>query len=201
MTIRVLIADDHRLFREGLAKTLADQGLLVVGEAADGEQAVFMAQEVNPDVILMDVSMPHLDGVDAVRLIREKNITTPVIMLTMHTDKEVRLDAKYVGANKYLVKDCSVREIMNTIHELVPIQRSPVKKTQTKDLSAREVDVLQLAANGFNISKIGKALNISEKTVKNHLSSAYAKLQAEDRTQAVVKAIQLGVVEIPPVEN
>ena len=201
MAIRVLIADDHRLFREGLAKTLADQGMVIAGEAGDGEQAVFMVKEVKPDVILMDVSMPNCDGVDAVKMIREQNILTPIIMLTMHTDKEVRLDASYVGANKYLVKDCSVREIIDAIIELALKEPGLTPTKQTKNLSAREIDVLQLAANGFNINKIGKALNISEKTVKNHLSSAYAKLKVQDRTQAVVKAIQLGLVEIPPAEN
>src|SRR4051812_20755953 len=107
VSIRVLLADDHRMLREGLRRSLTDEGFDVVGEADNGEQAVALAAELQPDIILMDVSMPQMDGVEATRAIRSTGTETRVLMLTMHADKDVLADAIRAGASGYLVKDCS----------------------------------------------------------------------------------------------
>ena len=115
MSIRVLLADDHRMLREGLHRSLTDEGFDVVGEADNGEQAVRLAAELQPDVILMDVSMPEMDGVEATRAIRATGTKTRVLMLTMHADKDVLADAIRAGASGYLVKDCSTEEVAEAI--------------------------------------------------------------------------------------
>lgn len=196
MPIRVLIADDHRLVRDGLRRSITGHGMIVVGEATDGDEAFRMAQELLPDVVLMDVTMPNCDGVEATRLIKEVLPDLPIVILTMHTDKEVRADAKDVGADKYLVKDCSSVEIIDAINEVTGFDPS----ARSTSLSPRESEVLQMLADGYSASEVAKRLYISERTIKNHLASCYEKLGASDRTQAVVKAIQSGVIVVssPP---
>jgi DNA-binding NarL/FixJ family response regulator len=111
MTIRLMLADDHRMLREGLGRSMREQGFDIVGEAGDGAEAVAMAMRLRPDVILMDVTMPEMDGVEACRAIRKDLLSTQVVMLTMHADQEVLASAIRAGASGYLVKDCSTEEI------------------------------------------------------------------------------------------
>ena len=214
MTIRVLLADDHRMLREGLRRSLTEEGFDIVGEAENGEQAVRMVAELEPDVVLMDVSMPEMDGVEATRLIGGSFTATQVIMLTMHADKEVLADAIRAGASGYLVKDCSTEEIGAAIRmamqgdtalspQLAATMLDEVRRLDVPDvpeeervITKREEEVLQLIADGCSTPEVAEQLYISQKTVKNHLASIYQKLDARDRTQAVLAAVRMGIVTL-----
>ena len=214
MPIRVLLADDHRMLREGLRRSLTEEGFEIVGEAENGEQAVRMVAELEPDVVLMDVSMPEMDGVEATRLIGGSVTNTLVIMLTMHADQEVLADAIRAGASGYLVKDCSTEEIADAIRTalqgdtalspqlaatmLDEVRRLDVPDTSEEDrvITKREEEVLQLIADGCSTPEVAEQLYISQKTVKNHLASIYQKLDARDRTQAVLQAVRMGIVHL-----
>jgi DNA-binding NarL/FixJ family response regulator len=214
LTIRVLLADDHRMLREGLRRSLTEEGFEIVGEAENGEQAVRMVDELQPDVVLMDVSMPEMDGVEATRLIGGSVTATQVIMLTMHSDQEVLADAIRAGASGYLVKDCSTEEIADAIRmamqgdtalspQLAATMLDEVRKMDVPDTSEedrvitkREEEVLQLIADGCSTPEVAEQLYISQKTVKNHLASIYQKLDARDRTQAVLQAVRMGIVHL-----
>jgi two-component system response regulator DegU len=214
VSIRVLLADDHRMLREGLRRSLTDEGFDVVGEADNGEQAVRLVGELSPDVVLMDVSMPEMDGVEATRLIREAGSTSRVLMLTMHADKDVLADAIRAGASGYLVKDCSTEEVAEAIRmaangdtDLSPLLaasmldevrrlEAPTPGEEQHVITKREEEVLQRIADGCSTSEVAAQLYISQKTVKNHLASIYQKLDARDRTQAVLQAVRMGIVHL-----
>jgi DNA-binding NarL/FixJ family response regulator len=214
VSIRVLLADDHRMLREGLRRSLTDEGFDVVGEADNGEQAVRLVGELSPDVVLMDVSMPEMDGVEATRLIREAGGTSRVLMLTMHADKDVLADAIRAGASGYLVKDCSTEEVAEAIRmaangdtDLSPLLaasmldevrrlEAPTPGEEQHVITKREEEVLQRIADGCSTSEVAAQLYISQKTVKNHLASIYQKLDARDRTQAVLQAVRMGIVHL-----
>jgi DNA-binding NarL/FixJ family response regulator len=213
MTIRLLLADDHRMLREGLRRSMTEQGFHVVAEAADGAQAVLLCQQLRPDVALLDVTMPELDGVGACRQIRERSPETQVVMLTMHADSEVLASAIRAGASGYLVKDCSTEEIASAVRMaaagdtalspqlaasmLQEVRRLDQQPSQEERLvTRREEEVLQLIADGCSTPEVASKLYISQKTVKNHLASIYQKLDARDRTQAVLAAVRLGIVHL-----
>jgi DNA-binding NarL/FixJ family response regulator len=214
VTIRVLLADDHKMLREGLRRSLSEEGFDIVGEAENGDQAVRLATELQPDIVLMDVSMPELDGVEATRAIRKEDRAPQVIMLTMHADKEVLADAIRAGASGYLVKDCSIEEIAEAIRMamqgdtalspqlaatmLDEVRRLDIPDTAEDDrvITKREEEVLQLIADGCSTPEVAAQLYISQKTVKNHLASIYQKLDARDRTQAVLQAVRMGIVHL-----
>jgi len=215
VTIRVLLADDHRMLREGLRRSMTDEGFDVVGEAENGEEAVRLAGELDPDIILMDVSMPEMDGVEATRVIRaDAGETGPqVIMLTMHADAEVLTDAIRAGASGYLVKDCSTDEIADAIRlaakgetalspQLAATMLDEVRRLESpapeeeRLITKREEEVLQHIADGCSTPEVAARLYISQKTVKNHLASIYQKLDARDRTQAVLQAVRMGIVHL-----
>ncbi|MGK2949618.1 MAG: response regulator transcription factor [Acidimicrobiales bacterium] len=214
MTIRLLLADDHRMLREGLRRSMVEEGFEVVGEADNGEEAVRLAAELQPDVVLMDVSMPEMDGVEATRLIRATDTATQVIMLTMHADKEVLAEALRSGASGYLVKDCSTDEVADAVRMaaegdtalsaqlaatmLDEVRRLAVPSPAEEDrvITKREEEVLQLIADGCSTPEVAEQLFISQKTVKNHLASIYQKLDARDRTQAVLQAVRMGIVRL-----
>jgi DNA-binding NarL/FixJ family response regulator len=210
-----MLADDHRMLREGLRRSLSDDGFDVVGEASDGHEAVRMAGELLPDVVLMDVSMPDVDGVEATRRIHELYPDVAVVMLTMHADESVIADAIRAGAVGYLVKDCSIDEIAAAIRlaanedadlspalagamldEVRKLEPVPAANEADRVITSREVDVLQLIADGCSTPEVAAQLYISQKTVKNHLASIYHKLDARDRTQAVLQAVRMGIVRI-----
>lgn len=212
--VRLMLADDHRMLREGLRRSMTEQGFSVVGEAADGAQAVELAHRLRPDVVLMDVTMPELDGVGATREIRSALPDVRVVMLTMHADEDVLASAIRAGASGYLVKDCSTREIAQAVRmaasgetiispNLAASMLDEVRKldapAQTDDqrvVTRREEEVLQLIANGCSTPEVAEQLYISHKTVKNHLASIYQKLDARDRTQAVLQAVRMGIVHL-----
>jgi len=210
---RVLLADDHRMLREGLRWAMQDQGLEVVGEAADGHQAVRLAEQLRPDVVLMDVSMPVLDGVEATRLIHRAQPAVAVVMLTMHADGDLMARAFQAGAVGYLVKDCSSEEVVSAVRMAAggeTVVSASIASSMLADvhragsvggagrhaISSREEEVLQLVADGLSMPEVAAALFISVKTVKNHLASIYSKLDARDRTQAVLRAVRMGIVHL-----
>lgn len=214
LTIRLMLADDHRMLREGLRRSMIDQGFDVVGEARDGEEAVRLAGELHPDVILMDVTMPEMDGVEACRAVRDTAPDTKVVMLTMHADQEVLAAAIRAGACGYLVKDCSTEEIASAVRmavsgetvlspQLAASMLDEVRKLdqapapdEERIVTKREEEVLQLIADGCSTPEVAERLYISQKTVKNHLASIYQKLDARDRTQAVLQAVRMGIVHL-----
>lgn len=215
MAIRLMLADDHRMLREGLRRSLTDEGFDVVGEASDGEEAVRLADALRPDVILMDVTMPDVDGVEATRRIHQQLPDVRVVMLTMHADQSVIAEALRAGASGYLVKDCSTDEIADAVRqaasedatlspELATAMLDEVRRIEPDAVDAdadrvvtkREVEVLQLIADGCSTPEVAERLFISQKTVKNHLASIYHKLDARDRTQAVLQAVRMGIVRL-----
>ncbi|MGI9594529.1 MAG: response regulator transcription factor [Acidimicrobiales bacterium] len=211
-SIRLLLADDHRMLREGLRKSLDELGFTIVGEARNGAEAVDLAAAVQPDVVLMDVTMPELDGVEATRQLKSRLPNTFVIMLTMHADQDVLAEAIRAGANGYLVKDCSTDEIASAIESVVvgetalsprlaasmlaEVRRQDSASQTERIITPREEEVLQLIADGCSTPEVAEQLFISQKTVKNHLASIYQKLDARDRTQAVLQAVRMGIVSI-----
>jgi len=214
MTIRLMLADDHRMLREGLRRSMTEMGFDVVAEARNGAEAVQMAEATRPDVILMDVTMPEMDGVEACRQVREKLPNTQIVMLTMHADQEILTSAIRAGASGYLVKDCSTDEIASAVEmaakgdtalspQLAASMLNEVRKLEAADsaeeervVTKREEEVLQLIADGCSTPEVAESLYISQKTVKNHLASIYQKLDARDRTQAVLRAVRMGIVQL-----
>lgn len=213
MTLRLLLVDDHRMLRQGLRRNLEDEGFDVVGEAADGLDAVDQAARLHPDLILMDVSMPELDGVEATKRIVDATPEQKVLMLTMHSDSDVIERALAAGAIGYLTKDSSVDEVIDAVRmaangetvlspEIASRMLAEVRRLSRNGrdgeqiISRREEEVLQLIADGCSTTEVAKRLYISQKTVKNHLASIYEKLDARDRTQAVLTAVRLGIVKL-----
>jgi len=202
------------MLRDGLRRSLEEHGFDVVGEADDGQEGVRMAVALQPDVVLMDVSMPVLDGVEATRQLRLLVPASQVVMLTMHADGDVMARAIQAGAIGYLVKDCSTEDVVAAVRlaasgesilspELATSMLTEVKKESRRGptgespvISAREEEVLQLIADGLSLPEVAARLYISIKTVKNHLASIYAKLDARDRTQAVLRAVRMGIIRL-----
>lgn len=209
--IKVMIVDDHSLVREGL-KAVFDQGkdIEVVGEAGSGEEAIDMVDSVKPDVILMDISMPGMNGIQATRLIREKNPASKVVILTMLDQEGYVYEAIKAGATGYMLKSTSSDDLVNaiqTVHEgkalLHPDATAQLLKefvtlaeNKAKDygLSNREMEVLQLLSEGKTNKELAKALWISEQTVKTHVAHIFGKLGTSDRTETVARALRDGLV-------
>ena len=213
--IRILIADDHPLVREGLRRILElDPQMKVVGEVGDGQGAINKTRILNPDVILMDLKMPGTDGIEASRVIRREFPEIRVIILTVADDDDM-LEVIRAGASGYLLKDVEPGELLKAIHTVYegrpafhPIVTSrllgeynrlsmPVRKDdEISMLTEREKEVLSLIAQGESNKNIAHKLFISEKTVKNHITSIFRKLKVEDRTQAAIFAIKRRLVEV-----
>jgi DNA-binding NarL/FixJ family response regulator len=196
----VLLVDDHRLVRAGLAALLAaTEDIEVVGEAADGRQAVELAARLHPDVVLMDLSMPVLDGVAATRAIVAESPGTHVVVLTSFADHHRVTEAVAAGAVGYLLKDCDPRDVVSAVRSAAggnaPIDPRVARAllpapAQRRDdaLSAREMQVLRLLAQGLANKQIGRALGISERTVKVHVGNVFRRLGVADRTSAALWA-------------
>ncbi len=206
MGLSVILVDDHTMLRQGIRRALESEGIKVVAEASDGATAIRLALEHKPDVVLMDVSMPGMDGVEAARRLVEADGRQRVVMLTMHIDRDVIDRAIRAGAVGYLTKDSSISEVILAIQLAANGDRpmSPrlaaamLDEARREDalISAREEEVLQLVADGYGTNEIAERLYISGKTVKNHLASIYEKLNARDRTQAVLMAVKMGIVKL-----
>jgi len=213
--IRILLADDHRLFRFGL-KQLLDQrsSLTIVGEAGDGFTAVEMAASLKPDIIFMDISMPHLNGLEALRRILEQNPTARIVILSMHSDHRYVAEALKSGARGYLLKDAAPDELLKSITRIMAgqyflssgvnqqviadfINRSSGEpETPFNHLSSREREVLQLLAEGFTTKQIANRLNLSAKTIESHRLHIMDKLELHSIADLTKYAIREGLVEL-----
>jgi DNA-binding NarL/FixJ family response regulator len=212
--IRVLIVDDHDLFRSGLRNLLEDEGVHVVGEAAAGQEALRIVREVAPDVVVMDLNMPGMGGVEATRHISTIAPLTRVLMLTISDQDNDVIDAILAGACGYLLKDSSIQDLIagiraaslgeslisptiaaKVLQRLRASSSQPeIESTIRAELSDREIEVLKLIANGKDNAMIAAELHISPKTVKNHISNILMKLQIDNRIQAAVYAVRSGIV-------
>jgi DNA-binding NarL/FixJ family response regulator len=215
---RVLVVDDHALFRKGVASLLRDtEGFTVVGEAGDGREAVAKTQALTPDVVLMDVYMPGMDGLEAARRIKQARPSVRIIMLTVSEEEQNLFEALKARAHAYLLKSVEPEELFRTLRGIVRGETflSPSMATKlveefarqsgagageatTARVSTREREVLELLTHGAVNKEIAAALGISENTVKNHLKSIMEKLHAENRVQVVAYALRKGLVAHPP---
>jgi two-component system NarL family response regulator len=204
--IRVLIVEDHAVVRDGLAAVLNLQpDLTVVGQAANGREAVERFRDLQPDVTLMDLAMPECDGVEAISAIRREFPQARIVVLTTYDGDERIHRALASGARGYLLKDCATAELLAAVREVHTgsahvsahaASRLAERATTGPALSRREIEVLQLVAAGKSNREIGAQLFISEGTVKTHLLSIHDKLRVRDRTEAVVVAIKRGILQL-----
>jgi DNA-binding NarL/FixJ family response regulator len=212
--VRVLLVDDHDLFRTGLRNLLEEQGVAIVGEAGTGAEALGIVRDATPDVVIMDLHMPGMTGVDAIRHISRDAPLTRVIVLTISDQEQDVMDAILAGACGYLLKDASIQDLMQGIrsasvgeslisphiagkvlqHGRATTAAPEAAATIRAELSDREIQVLKLIANGKDNAMIAGDLHISPKTVKNHISNILMKLQIENRIQAAVYAVRSGIV-------
>ena len=211
--IKILIADDHPVVREGLSAMLdREHGIKVIGEAKDGLEAVQKAGQLNPDIVLMDLRMPELDGVEAMRQIKATNPDARFIVLTTYDTDEYIFKGIEAGARAYLLKDAPRDELFKAIRAVYrgesliqPVVASKVldrfaelsRQAQTPEiLSGRELEVLELIAKGAANKEIANKLSISESTVKTHIANIFQKLGASDRTEAVAQALKKGIIKL-----
>ena len=212
--LRVLLVDDHDLFRTGLRSLLEEQGVEIVGEAGSGQDAVRLVRETAPEVVVMDLNMPGMTGVEATRHISRDAPLTRVVVLTISDQEQDVMDAILAGACGYLLKDASIQELMQGLeaaavgeslisphiagkvlqHVRATTAAPEAAATIRTELSDREIQVLKLIANGKDNAMIAADLHISPKTVKNHISNILMKLQIENRIQAAVYAVRSGIV-------
>jgi DNA-binding NarL/FixJ family response regulator len=211
--LRVMLVDDHDLFRTGLRNLLEEQGVQIVAEASEGSAALSLVRELAPDVVVMDLNMPGMNGIEATREITRQAPLTRVVVLTISDEDDDVIDAILAGACGYLLKDSSIQDLMQGIRAasvgealisphiaakvLQRLRASSVDSetvAQGPELSDRETQVLRLIANGKDNAEIAQDLHISPKTVKNHISNILMKLQIENRIQAAVYAVRRGLV-------
>jgi two-component system nitrate/nitrite response regulator NarL len=216
--IRVLLVDDHLLFRKGIASLLsAEEGFEVVGEAADGVEAVEKASVLMPDVILMDLNMPQMTGLETTRRIKEALPYTRIVMLTISEEEQDLFEAVKVGAQGYLLKKIEPKALFSTIRAVMRgeasfsramatkllrefarrANRTAASPAESADLTAREKEVLGLVAHGKSNKEIAATLDVAENTVKNHLKNILEKLHLENRVQAAMFALKSGIVPPP----
>ena len=210
--IRVAIVDDQPLFTDGLGRIVgAQQGMEVVGVAHDGESGVKMCAELLPDVILMDINMPVMDGVTATGKIRDLLPDAKILILTVHADDVHVFQGIKAGATGYLLKDCTPEDLSRAIKTvytgdtimapeiarkmLLAFEEADPEQPEAPSLTRRELDIVTAFARGRGNKQIARDLSISEKTVRNHVSNIYKKLHVYDRTQAVLYAIREGLIE------
>ncbi len=222
MPIKILIADDHALLRQGIKNVLElESDLVVIGEAADGEETVSKAAELAPDILLLDINMPKRNGLEVTRSLRESNPDIKVIVLTIHDDESYVVEVVKAGAAGYLLKDVEPGMLVNAIRAVYngdsfiyptlakklfgEINRQEIKKQEMakalercreERLTYREIEVLQLICRGMSNQGIAQKLFLSEKTVKNHLTNIFRKISVTDRTQAVLYALKHKIVEL-----
>ena len=210
--IRVLIADDHSMVREGLKQLIEmEDDIKVIAQAGDGEETIEKIKTAGPDIVLLDINMPKKNGLDVLRTVRDENDNCKIIILTIHNEVEYLFKALELKADGYVLKDSGSDVLIQAIREVYSgskfIQPSMFAKwmqkeneqdeeDQSKILTKREIEVLKLITEGMLNKEIAHRLNISEKTVKNHISNIFKKIEVCDRTQAAVYAIRHSVVDV-----
>lgn len=203
--IRILLVDDHPVIRDGLAAILATQpDMEVVGEVSDGAQAIAQYRKLLPDITLMDIQMPVLDGVGATRALRQEFPQAKIIVLTTYSGDAQAARALKAGAAAYLLKSALRKELLDTIRAVCAGRRHVDANVATSlaihssdtPLTERELEILTLVASGCANKEVAQSLSVSEDTIKGHLKSIFAKLDVRDRTQAVVTAAKRGIISI-----
>ena len=215
-SIKLIIADDHKLFREGMKALLSvTDDIEIIGEAEDGDTALRKSSELHPDIVLMDINMPGINGIQATQSILEKHPQTGIIMLTMLEDDASIFNAMRAGARGYLLKGADPNEALSVIRAVAEGQalfgpaiatrlmkyfqelgsKPPSSRTNTPfpELTERELEVLRLISQGLNNQSIAQKLFLSSKTVRNHITNIFSKLQVADRAQAIVRAREAGI--------
>ena len=213
MCINVMITDDHVMIREGIKRLLEFDGdIKVIAEAGDGNECLEILKDVNPDVLLLDINMPKKNGIEVLEKIRNDKLPLKVLMLTVHNEVEYLMRAVDIGVNGYILKDSESAELKRAIGSvvngenyiqpsLIPMLNARLVSRDTdrdkiEQLTKRELEVLVNVASGMFNKEIAISLNISERTVKNHISNIFKKIQVSDRTQAAVFAIRNDIIKV-----
>lgn len=213
MSTKVMLVDDHALIREGIKQLLEFDGSIdVIEQASDGAECLEKLQHVQPDILLLDINMPNVNGIEVLEEIKKKNIPVKVLMLTVHSEAEYLVQAVDIGANGYILKDSRSEELKKAIQSvmdgdsyiqpsLIPSLNSrlvnrDIDKEKIAALTKREMEILTQIAGGMFNKEIAMNLNISERTVKNHISNIFKKIDVSDRTQAAVFAIRNNIVKL-----
>lgn len=214
MSINIVIADDHKMVREGLIQLLEfDSDIKVIGEASDGEECLKLLETITPDVLLLDINMPKYNGIQVLEKLQYNKSKLKVLILTIHNEIEYLIKAVDIGVKGYVLKDSDSNDLKKAIYaihngenyiqpNLSPYLKEKLniravrKANQFKLLTKRELEVLELIAGGLLNKEIAYTLNISEKTVKNHVSNIFKKIGVSDRTQAAVYAIKNNIVDV-----
>lgn len=214
--IKVLIVDDHSLMRQGLKQILElESDIKVIGQASNGEDAIHMTLECKPDVVLLDINMPLINGIETLRRLKDIGVDSKVVMLTIHDDREYLYETLNIGADGYVLKDADSETLIKAIRDVyrgksfiqpsLAIYLAKEYKTAKKDsdkstvkdvLTRREYEVLTLVAEGLNNKEIAERLYISEKTVKNHVSNIFKKINVNDRIQAAIYAYKNNIKKL-----
>lgn len=213
MCVKVMIADDHKMIREGLRQLIEMEGdIKVIEEAENGLDCMEKLEESKPDLLLLDINMPKMNGIQTLEKIKEKNLNTKVLMLTVHSEAEYLVKAVDIGVDGYILKDADSAELRKAIFSvlegnnyiqssLIPLLNSKmiardIDSEKIKLLTKRELEILIKISSGMCNKEIGDLLQISERTVKNHISSIFKKIEVSDRTQAAVFAIRNNLIRI-----
>ena len=213
MSTKVMLVDDHALIREGIKQLLEFDGSIdVIEQASDGAECLEKLQHVQPDILLLYINMPNVNGIEVLEEIKKKNIPVKVLMLTVHSEAEYLVQAVDIGANGYILKDSGSEELKKAIQSvmdgdsyiqpsLIPSLNSrlvnrDIDKEKIAALTKREMEILTQIAGGMFNKEIAMNLNISERTVKNHISNIFKKIDVSDRTQAAVFAIRNNIVKL-----
>lgn len=213
MSTKVMLVDDHALISEGIKQLLEFDGSIdVIEQASDGAECLEKLQHVQPDILLLDINMPNVNGIEVLEEIKKKNIPVKVLMLTVHSEAEYLVQAVDIGANGYILKDSGSEELKKAIQSvmdgdsyiqpsLIPSLNSrlvnrDIDKEKIAALTKREMEILTQIAGGMFNKEIAMNLNISERTVKNHISNIFKKIDVSDRTQAAVFAIRNNIVKL-----
>lgn len=213
MSIKVMLADDHALMREGIKHLLEFDGSIeVIEEASDGVSCLEKLENVKPDILLLDINMPDMNGIEVLERLKKNNNPIKVLMLTVHSEVEYLIKAVDIGANGYILKDSGSLELKQAINvimdgesyiqpSLLPVLNSrlinrDIDKEKLESLTKREIEILTQVTSGMFNKEIANNLNISERTVKNHISNIFKKIDVSDRTQAAVFAIKNNIVKL-----
>ena len=212
--VKIMIADDHCMVREGLKKLLElDGDIEVIGEAGDGNECLSMIEKLKPEVVLLDINMPLINGIKVLEILKDKKCTSRIIILTIHNEIEYLMKAVDLGVDGYVLKDSESAVLRKAIFsvcrgetfiqtELAPLLKERLENINQlnsgvdRPLTKREIEVLKLITEGLFNKEIAYKLSISEKTVKNHVSNIFKKISVSDRTQAAVYAIKKNIVDL-----